>query len=222
MSMSSDISVRRLENPTDKQIDDIVQLLLRAYSDDVLLKCMSGDDHALAGAYFRAMLADSAFQGHIYVAQSHKGPPSEGINAVCLFFEPGKAIFSTEEQRAQPNGWNDYWTKLPLDVQTWWNEFKQTLGEYTISQGLQNLAKDSYWISLMGTDPAYQTLGLGSALLRTVQAKASKEGANIGLSTQTTANCAWYERLGMKVIASVKTPAKLYAEDISLYILTGA
>lgn len=60
-------------------------------------------------------------------------------------------------------------------------------------------AKDLFYISLLGIDPALSKKGLGKALLQHVLTLADEQHAEAGLFTQLEENVRWYEKFGFKV-----------------------
>ncbi|MCX7620146.1 MAG: GNAT family N-acetyltransferase [Acidimicrobiales bacterium] len=63
-----------------------------------------------------------------------------------------------------------------------------------------------WYLALLGTDPARQGLGVGSALIRAVTDRCDREGIPAYLESSKHDNVAYYERLGFRVTEDVTVP----------------
>ncbi len=63
-----------------------------------------------------------------------------------------------------------------------------------------------WYLALLGTDPAAQGTGVGSALLAPVLAQCDEQGEVAYLETQKQANVAWYARHGFAETGTVELP----------------
>ena len=59
-------------------------------------------------------------------------------------------------------------------------------------------AEPHWYLALLGTDPAVQGRGVGSALLAPAMQQADAEGVSCYLETQKEANIAYYRRFGFE------------------------
>jgi GNAT superfamily N-acetyltransferase len=65
--------------------------------------------------------------------------------------------------------------------------------------------REPHWyLALLGTDPAWQRRGVGSALLAPVLARADADGVAAYLETQKAENLPWYGRLGFEVVSELE------------------
>jgi ribosomal protein S18 acetylase RimI-like enzyme len=63
-----------------------------------------------------------------------------------------------------------------------------------------------WYLSLLGTDPAQQGRGIGSALIRTVTDECDEQGTPAYLESSKESNVPYYERHGFKVTAELPLP----------------
>ncbi len=67
--------------------------------------------------------------------------------------------------------------------------------------------KEPHWyLPMIGTDPARQSRGLGSALLAKTLARVDAEGMPAYLESSNPANISLYQRHGFEVVAEIRTP----------------
>ncbi|KAJ7573305.1 hypothetical protein C8J56DRAFT_1066438 [Mycena floridula] len=183
------MSVQLLQNPTDSQIEEVVALLLRAYTEDVPLKYMTDGDQALQEILFRALMRAAALEGVFYVVASEDGT----IRSVGICYAPGTHMMGSEAQRAL--GWNDFMASINDDARTWWSTtFQEHLKEFGDLLGGKT---QEYWrISNLATDPQYQRKGYATLLVNTICARVRSEKRMIALATQHESNKQWYEGFG--------------------------
>ncbi|KAF8264495.1 hypothetical protein EI94DRAFT_1592818, partial [Lactarius quietus] len=87
---------------------------------DIAESVYTGGDAALADALWRSMLNAGAHSGVLYIASVTILEPEvrpEAINAIGLWFPPGKLLYSTPEQRAL--GFTDLLARLAPEYRTW-------------------------------------------------------------------------------------------------------
>jgi ribosomal protein S18 acetylase RimI-like enzyme len=67
--------------------------------------------------------------------------------------------------------------------------------------------KEPHWyLAALGTDPAHQGEGIGSALVRHVTDELANTGEPAYLETETAANVPFYERHGFEVVGELDVP----------------
>jgi len=198
------MSLRLLSNPTDSEIDQIVDVCIRAYEGDVVIRSMTGNKPELEGSLFRAMLTAGRLEGAIYVIEAED---SKAIVSMGLWFGPGTSLFKSEEQRAL--GWNTFWGSLSPEDLDWWAYLNNaTDGMVDRSVGREKLL-DCWYASLLATDPKYQRRGYASSVVRAVCNRGIEEGKLVALGTQNEENAQWYRNLGFHEIAKIDVSSSL-------------
>ncbi|KAI0312375.1 acyl-CoA N-acyltransferase [Amylostereum chailletii] len=199
-------SVKLIENPTDAQVEETVQLLCQAFEGDATIPGMTGDNPELIPAFFRSMLRAGALEGSYYVVDDDAGK----ILTIGLWFGPGQEMFSrqgwpsVEAQRAA--GWNDFFAALSPEAQHWWNAvFHKKHGDM-IQTHLGPDYTDSWFANIVATHPAHQRNGYASMLIKTVCARAEKENKRATLATQSEDNTRFYQGLGFKLLGMTDIP----------------
>lgn len=81
-----------------------------------------------------------------------------------------------------------------------------------IAQGMAPLAalhpaEPHWYLSILGTDPARQKIGVGASLLRPVLARCDRDGLCAYLEASRVENVPYYERFGFEVVAPLPMPA---------------
>jgi ribosomal protein S18 acetylase RimI-like enzyme len=64
-----------------------------------------------------------------------------------------------------------------------------------------------WYLAVLGTDPAHQGEGVGSALVRHVLDDPANAGEPAYLETETEANVPFYERHGFRVVGELDVPS---------------
>lgn len=80
-----------------------------------------------------------------------------------------------------------------------------------IAQGMAPMAtlhpEEPHWyLSILGTDPAVQKSGVGTALLRPILARCDRDGTSAYLEASRIENVPYYERFGFEVVAPLAMP----------------
>jgi len=77
-----------------------------------------------------------------------------------------------------------------------------------LGQVVERRPTEPHWyLSLLGTDPAQQGRGVGSALLRPILERCDAEGWPAYLESSKEANLAFYRRHGFEVVEALHLPA---------------
>lgn len=189
-------SVKVLEKPTDSQIEQAVQLLLRAFEGDVSLKTMTSGNDDLEPLLFRSMLKAGALEGTIYVVTAEDG--ADDIYSIGVWFGPGQKMFSSQAQLA--GGWNEFFAALTDEGRNWWMTIFHQNHEERLNALLGDQYLNGWFANIIGTDPKHQRKGYASAIVRTVSERAKIDGTTVALATQNESNLKWYQSLGFKLL----------------------
>lgn len=126
-----------------------------------------------------------------------KGPSltTADLSGVALWTEPGR------------------WKATPREAARWILPTIRALGTATLrGKELMELIEhhhptDPHWyLALLGTDPARQGLGVGSALIRAVTDTCDRDGTAAFLESSKLENVAYYERFGFEVTDELSVP----------------
>ncbi|KAJ7081393.1 hypothetical protein B0H15DRAFT_470701 [Mycena belliarum] len=192
-----DLVVRRLTNPTDDEIERASALLTEAFrsvTEDTFGASMTGGNPDLDQPFHRAHLRAGAIGGELWVAGF--GPTD--ISAVAVWFGPGSALLATEEQRAA--GYNEVRSRFTPELERWWSEYFEPRSAQWIEACLgKGTAHKSWNLNLLATSVDHHHKGLATALLRTVDTRASSDGTMMYLETTTDANIKFYKNRGFVV-----------------------
>ncbi|KAJ8517111.1 hypothetical protein ONZ45_g5659 [Pleurotus djamor] len=188
---------RITENLTDVQVEYIVEFLVRAFSGDLSVASMTGGNDDLVPLMFRAMLRGINLSGTLYTVCDEAGE----IRSVGGWFRPGVRLFDSEEQRAL--GWNDFMDALSPEAKEWWTQEFPKRGVEPMSRALGNKFLDSWFASLLATDPDYQRRGFATAIVEAALEQAKQDGKIAVLATQSESNMNWYKSLGFEVFGRV-------------------
>ncbi|TFY83145.1 hypothetical protein EWM64_g866 [Hericium alpestre] len=182
-----DFPVRLLKNPTAAQVDETVSLCLRAYEGDKTVDCLVGGDQSLVDPLFRAMIRATTAGGEFYVVVNH----SEKILGLGLWFGPGEDLFSTEEQRKL--GFNDFFGRLSPEAQKWWTEtYPAKVGEFLTHHLGPQGGLNSFFLSNLATDPAFQRTSVATKIVDTVFQQAVAEDNRLVLMAGNAKNVRLY------------------------------
>ncbi|KIJ51762.1 hypothetical protein M422DRAFT_65148 [Sphaerobolus stellatus SS14] len=185
----------RLIKPTEPEIEQLVQVLLRAFVGDILIQTMTDGVLARKRQLFRLSLRAAALEGAIFVVDAVGAPGHFTCVAVC--FGPGTDFLGSEAQMAL--GGTEFFNEMSQKTSDWWKNYygpkgrelrDKTLGE----QGMT----DSWWPILIATDPKYQRKGYGSVLVKAICESAKRDNTIAGLATTSEYNVRFYESLGFK------------------------
>ncbi|KAF7330357.1 N-acetyltransferase domain-containing protein [Mycena venus] len=167
---------------SERELDDAVDVCVRAYIGELASNSMVGGDESLKAAIWRAMIRAGLLDGEVYFAtddSSHK------VVGVAVWFPPGKSLFDSEEQRAL--GFDDFMKKLSPETQEFWaNSYVPVVDKFLaevigpsassssqpftgcmiIDSNMQG-TRDSQYLNQLATDPAFQKKGIATMLLKT-------------------------------------------------------
>ncbi|KIJ53314.1 hypothetical protein M422DRAFT_25717 [Sphaerobolus stellatus SS14] len=192
----ADFRVKFLEQLTDTQLEEIVQLCTRAFHGDISHAAFLGRDWDLHSEFFRAIMRATVLEGRLYVVTL--GPESEErIVSTASWFGNGVALFGSEEQRSL--GFNDFFEKLSSETQHWWNHtYAERITKFDKSLFTEEELAKRWWCFNLATNPEHENKGYARALIKAMHQKASSEGTFIGLATAPEINVKKYLSMGFR------------------------
>ncbi|KAF6752467.1 hypothetical protein DFP72DRAFT_904907 [Ephemerocybe angulata] len=206
------VSVHRLQDPSDAQIEELTQLLLIAHDGLIVPRMMSDSRKDIEEKWHRSGVRIGALEGRIWVVYDPSytpGPNTVGapIVAVVVAFGPGAMPMASEAQRALGR---DYFDCLSAEGKKWQNETFYPLMEKLVEEsGGEEKVVDSWLTILLATDPVHQRKGYASALLREVKQAAVEDGSIVTLFTFSDELEAYYLSQGFTVEGKIDIPSPL-------------
>ncbi|KZT23591.1 hypothetical protein NEOLEDRAFT_1136387 [Neolentinus lepideus HHB14362 ss-1] len=191
---STPILVEHLENFTDDQIEQLVDIAIRAFEGGLSHKALLGGDWSLHAPFLRAVARATALQGEIYVVRD---PVTKKILSYGCWFGPGNDLFATEEQKAL--GFNEVFSSVSEKAQYWCTHtYPETVGEYSANLWTKEEVERRWWCVHLCTDSQHENRGYGTAIINFAFEKAKKKGGLIGLSTSIEVNVRKYVAMGFR------------------------
>ncbi|KAI0052707.1 hypothetical protein FA95DRAFT_1253590 [Auriscalpium vulgare] len=198
----SSISVRKLEHPTDTQIDEAVELCKQAYANDPTNEILTRGEPKLSDPAWRTVIRAGAHSGALYVASSDG---SDAIQAVAVWFPPGTSLLGTPDQLAL--GFTEFIAAMSTEHREWFlNDYARKYGEFRLRSFGENTERDAWYCNLIATHPEYQGHGLASAILEEVAKVAADENKAVALCTQNTVNVPFYRKRGFTELGRSDDP----------------
>ncbi|KAE9393404.1 hypothetical protein BT96DRAFT_1023062 [Gymnopus androsaceus JB14] len=218
--MEQSLRVYQLKEPTEHQLNAIVDVCVKAYHNDIAAKVFTGGDASLDESMWKAMIRAGFHSGAVYV--SSDGAESNEIMSIGVWFGPGEVLYATEEQRSL--GFNDFFHKIVPKYQEWLsNDFGPKVRKFKANVLGPTTEKDAWYCNIMATHPDYQRRGLGSAIIRAVCNRASQEGAPVALGTQSEKNAKFYRSIGFQEVGRMdeETPWGLFTGNMFIFPFVG-
>ncbi|KAJ3519613.1 hypothetical protein NMY22_g13118 [Coprinellus aureogranulatus] len=213
------VSVQRMEHATDAQVEELVQLLTRAYAGITLVEMQTGAQKSIQEAWHRLGVRIGALEGRIWVvfdppeakkSSRHGSPTSEkpAIVSVLIAFGPGTMPLRTEAQRKL--GQVEFEALLPDETKQWKKEVFQPLCFKMTTEGVgQDKALESWVPILLATDPEHRGRGYGALLVRELQRTANLDDTDIVMNTCSDESEAFFAKLGFQTKGKVEIPSPL-------------
>lgn len=227
MSTPVDVALatpKRLVDPTPAQVDEAVEVLLKAFKDDHLMPIVVANDHDLARLQFKASIGSALVGGglvHVLVVPSTttissspdgsgKEEGTERIIGVAIWYPTNTNPNATPEQRAA--GWDAFVAsaeeKNP-ELKAWWTDYYRPLVQAAHASLVPtNFVNDSWNLLVFGVLPEYQGKGLGKKLYKLAEVQAEAAKAPIFLQTGTDLDVLIYQRLGLSVVGDFTMESK--------------
>ncbi|CAK5273817.1 unnamed protein product, partial [Mycena citricolor] len=191
------VFVRRLENPTEDEIERCASVLLAAFNslNDVFSHSLTGGNRDLDFDINVAPVRAALIAGQVWVAGFDAAVSD--ICAVALWFGPGAEYLATEEQREA--GWNQLQAKFTPELKQWWSYFIPRFGQWCDASLGPGVKLRSWRLNSLGTLPEHHGQGLGAALIQAIEIKAKADNVMMVLETTTDENIRFYQNRGFLV-----------------------
>ena len=177
-------------------VTSIVAALVRAFDDDPLSMYLFPNPRTRPRGlrrFFTVQLRRTFIaRGEVYT--------SEGCHAAALWMPPAP----------QPAGTLEHLAQIPMVTLIGWRLVR-------LVQLVQahHPKVPHYYLGTLGTDPAWQGKGLGSAVLQPVLERCDEEAIPAYLESSKERNLAFYHRHGFEVIRELVVPD----EDVKLWLM---
>jgi GNAT superfamily N-acetyltransferase len=188
-----DIEIERMR--ADER-DATVVTLARAFHDDPLFNFLVPNLRSQSRAlltFMGSLLADGRPFDEIWVARADRA-----VVGVAVWLPPGAFPRRLRRELAA------YVREAP-SVHRLGRRLPAALRLQALLERKHHEVTDPHWyLSLLGTDPAFQGRGIATALLAPVLARADDQGVRAYLETQKEANVPWYRRHGFELIERIQ------------------
>ncbi|VDC03532.1 unnamed protein product [Peniophora sp. CBMAI 1063] len=191
----SEIRVRRLENPSEADIDAIANVLATVFATDSFAIAVCGGDTTKIYELERATVAAAALAGELWVAAYGE----EDFASVATWFPPGRTLLDSQDQREA--GYDQLFASFGPELVKWWiDDFLPHYGVVSVT-ALGEGTKAANWnLQQIGTMPHLQRRGLATALVSAVAKKAEMDKKIVTLESEVEENLAFYRSLGWQVV----------------------
>jgi GNAT superfamily N-acetyltransferase len=143
--------------------------------------------------FMGSLLADGRPFGEVWVAREERA-----VTAVSVWLPPGTFPRGARREIAA------YGREMP-SVHRLGRRLPAALRLQALLERKHHEFGEPHWyLSLLGTEPAFQGRGIGAALLAPVLARADDERVPAYLETQKEANVPWYRRHGFELIERIQ------------------
>ncbi|TFY61698.1 hypothetical protein EVJ58_g4354 [Rhodofomes roseus] len=174
----SGVKIERVSNPSDKLIEDSVELFTSLMQNDVAGISLVGGETTLLGSMARSMIKAAVLvAGEYYPALDENGE----LAGYALWMPPGRDLFDTPEQREL--GLNEFMASLPEAGKQYYKDVSKT---------------DAWWLHNLFVRPDRQRQGIGRQLIEVVKQKAKEQGQTLACSTTQDYNALVYKAYGFE------------------------
>ena len=182
--------------PTDVRLATVDEVpavsvaLARAFSDDPLMEHLVPERRreARMERFFAFELGSIRPRGRIYT--------TPGCDGAALWAEPGQWQLRITEVLAS----------APTMLRVFSSRFPRGLQVLSRIEARHPTDRDHWYLAVLGTDPARQGRGIGSALLAPVLDECDREGVGAYLESSKESNIAFYARHGFEVTEEIPLP----------------
>ncbi|KAH9843599.1 uncharacterized protein C8Q71DRAFT_729183 [Rhodofomes roseus] len=200
-SMSS-VTVRRVYDVTDAQLEELASLFILNMNDDLAAISICGGDRSLMGTMARAMIRAATLDGEIYTAAEQ----SDRILGYAVWMPPGQDLLSTPEQRKL--GWDDFFEHVSQRGKDWFTKTYATEVSAFMAGIFGPTGKvDSWYLNIIMVHPDYHRRGIATKLVDVVRSKAAANGDTMALSTSSTRNVPIYKALHFDLVGEKMIPS---------------
>ncbi|TBU25704.1 hypothetical protein BD311DRAFT_763972 [Dichomitus squalens] len=179
-------SVRRLVDPSDEDVEAIVQILLDAFKDDVGMASISGNSARTHADVHRRTIRACIAHGEVYV-----GLVNERIQGVIASIAPGEDWHFYQQE--------DFLRSLSPYLSEWYSyHYIPTYEELYRSafRSGERARRDAWHIKVLAVHPDAQRRGLGRLLLGSVSKQADASGKRIVTDVKSPYHVQWFRKSG--------------------------
>lgn len=173
-------------------LDGLALALAKAFADDPIFEFLvpdvaPADRVPKLARFFRVDVQQRARHDGVWTAAGFEGG--------ALWAPPGRWRTGVREGLAQ--GW-------PLIRATRGRTLRRLLGMFEVEKA--HPRPPHWYLAVLGTDPAHQGRGVGTAVLAPMLERCDREGVPAYLESSKLGNVPYYERFGFKVMGEVTIP----------------
>ncbi|RPD61585.1 hypothetical protein L226DRAFT_399058 [Lentinus tigrinus ALCF2SS1-7] len=182
------ISVRRLVDPSDEDVESVVQVLVASFKDDVGMASLSGSSSRVQVELYRRTIRACISQGQVFV-----GLVDNRIQGVAASISPGADWHCYLE--------DDFVRTLSPYLREWYTyHYIPTYDElYRTSFGSGERARKEAWnLKLLAVHPDAQRRGLGRSLLSTFCKQADASGKRVLTDVKSPYHVTWFGKSGFR------------------------
>ncbi|KAK7032905.1 N-acetyltransferase domain-containing protein [Favolaschia claudopus] len=208
--------VRLASQISDRELEDAVDVCVKAYVGETASNSMVGGDESLKPLIWRAMIRAGLLAGEVYLAMDDA---SGKVIGVAIWFPPGQSLFDSEEQRAL--GFDDFMKRLSPETQEFWaNSYIPVVDKYLAGVIGPEGVRETQYLNQLATDPAYQKQGVATLLLKTVHDKLAQSNTRpmFAHCAANEKNARFYESCGYTIRGSMHLHAP--TGDYPVIVLT--
>ncbi|KAI0372358.1 hypothetical protein BV20DRAFT_1034487 [Pilatotrama ljubarskyi] len=180
------VTVRRLADPTDEEIERAVQILFNAFRDDVGMASFSGGSTRVQRDIFRRTLRACLAHGEVYV-----GLVDGKAYGVAASIAPGAdwAFYDQDDFTKDLSSYLDEWFTYHY-IPTYEELYRLAL------PGGQRGRRDAWNLKLLAVDPECQRRGIGRALLGSVCEQADAGEKCVTADVKSPNLVQWFRKSG--------------------------
>lgn len=179
-----------MRQATPEEQPALAGTLARAFHDDPIFLHMRGGQmlsEQVGRRFFDPFLTIQMRHGHVYTTAGHEG--------VAVWAPPGEwEIPFSDVVRFAPAFIRVFGWRLPASL-----KLLRRLED-------RHPSEPHWYLEFIGTDPAHQGTGAGSALMRPMMERCDAEGVGAYLESSKESNLAFYGRFGFEVTGVVRHP----------------
>ncbi|KZV68236.1 hypothetical protein PENSPDRAFT_687413 [Peniophora sp. CONT] len=211
----SAIKVRKVENPTEHDIDNIAKVLAEGFADDIFSIAVCGGDKSKIYDFERATVAAVALVGELWVASYGE----QNFASVAIWICPGRMFLDSDDQLEA--GYNRLFGSFKPDLLEWWKtKFLPQYVEVCTKALGEDTKKENWNLQLIATLPDLQRRGLATALTKGVAEKAKANDKIITLEVEVESNLRFYQSLGWKVVYGPEHFEATEGRSFPLWVIT--
>ncbi|KAI0332198.1 hypothetical protein GY45DRAFT_1335696 [Cubamyces sp. BRFM 1775] len=189
------IAVHKLVDPSDEQVESAVRILSNTFQDDVGMSSFSGGSSRVQRDIYRRTIKACLARGEVYVGLVDDEP-----HGVAALIGPG-ADWAFHEQ-------DDFTRDLSSYLKEWYTchyiPVYEELYRAAFTAG-QRARRDAWNLKFLAVEPAFQSKGLGRALLGAICQRVQWLG-KFGFSYRAVRNFTCKDSAGFPLWCTVRQP----------------